>query len=818
MNDRHERRHRSILRYMLSTTVPAALLLGAAPANAQIEEVVVQARGEEQSVRDIPVAITAVGQEQIEKYNLTSLQDVAANTPQLSIVRGTSGAGASLSIRGIGSSYTSIGIEQSVAVILDGVYYPQGRVIDEGLFDVSQVAILKGPQALYFGKNATAGALAITTNDPGNDFEGMARMGYEVRQQRLVGEAMVSVPVTEKFGVRVALQGTKMWGGYIDNNAVDTTYTTRDRATGISTVHNNPAPLDGKYPGTESLYGRVTLKGTPSDSFTYNIKASFADVTSNSPTGQMERWRCPTLNGVPHLNVGGVPVPNTQAECNPDWKHANNPIPADIAATNPLLNRWGGQLGDKYKSHSITGKFDWDLDVLDLTAVLNYHSQKNAWVGDHDGGGSTTTMAAERNAFDNYSTEVRAVSKYDSPVNFVLGFYYQNTDRDFVQDVIFAGAEDSSVAPEYRYTAYRKLSGTKGETVSVYGELVWDITEELQLTGGARWLHETKKSFFLQPYVNGNLTGIFKPNDQIDSALSFDDVSPEVTLRWQPVSGLTLYAAYKQGFKSGGFSNSGIYSVASPNPLEDFEFQPEGVEGFEAGVKTSFLADTLSLEVEAYRYKFTNLQLDFFNSPIFAYQTENAGSAKTTGFEVQATWRPDAVPGLTLGGSFNYNVAKYAEFTAPCYAGQTPAAGCNIIDGYALPTKQQLGGHPRANAPKISGSFTADYEMDVGGGFLLGLSTNLQFKSKYYLSAFGNPYDVQKGFATLDAAVRLGTDDGAWQLAVIGKNLTNKYAMLVSSEVPSTGGGTGTAGGFVADRYGVSTLPRTVEIQLTYRF
>ncbi len=121
MKNRHERRDRSALRYLLSTAAPAALLLGAVPAHAQIDQVVVQARGEEQSVRDIPVAITAVGQEQMEKFNLTSLQDVAANTPQLSIVRGTSGAGASLSIRGIGSSSTSIGIEQSVAVILDEV-------------------------------------------------------------------------------------------------------------------------------------------------------------------------------------------------------------------------------------------------------------------------------------------------------------------------------------------------------------------------------------------------------------------------------------------------------------------------------------------------------------------------------------------------------------------------------------------------------------------------------------------------------------------------------------------------------------------------
>lgn len=193
--------------------------MGASPASAAIEQVVVQARGTTEEVREIPVAITAVSQEQLNKYSITSLEDVARATPQLTIVRGGSGSGTTISIRGIASSNTSIGIEQSVAIILDGVYYPQGRVMDEGLFDVSQVAILKGPQALYFGKNATAGVLALTTNDPGSEFEAMARVGYEIEQERLGGEAMISVPVTDKFGIRVAARGTKMWGGYMENTA-----------------------------------------------------------------------------------------------------------------------------------------------------------------------------------------------------------------------------------------------------------------------------------------------------------------------------------------------------------------------------------------------------------------------------------------------------------------------------------------------------------------------------------------------------------------------------------------------------------------------
>ncbi|MDE0842041.1 MAG: TonB-dependent receptor plug domain-containing protein, partial [Porticoccaceae bacterium] len=146
---------------------------------AVLEEIVVTARKREESVRNIPVAVTAVSQEQMEQYNLRGLEDVAELTPQVTIYRSSAGNAASINIRGIGPETTSIGVEQSVAVILDGAYYSQGRVINEGMFDSSQIEILKGPQALFFGKNATAGAINIRTNDPGEETEFIARTGYE---------------------------------------------------------------------------------------------------------------------------------------------------------------------------------------------------------------------------------------------------------------------------------------------------------------------------------------------------------------------------------------------------------------------------------------------------------------------------------------------------------------------------------------------------------------------------------------------------------------------------------------------------------------
>ncbi|MGE0665745.1 MAG: TonB-dependent receptor [Sphingomonadales bacterium] len=822
-------------RFLFGSLPLWAALASALPAQAQIDQVVVQARGEEQEVRDIPVAITAIGEEKIEKFALKSLEDVAAVAPQLTIVRGGSGSGASISIRGIQSNSTSIGIEQSVAVILDGVYYPQGRVIDEGLFDVSQVAVLKGPQALYFGKNATAGVLAITTNDPGNDFEAMARVGYEIEQQRLVAESMISVPVTDKFGIRLAVRGTKMWGGYIDNNAGPTTYTTTDAATFASTVHPNGAPTENKFPAEESIYARLTAKGTPSDRFTYTLKGSFSNYRISTTQGT-ELFACPALNGQPHASVPdpnnpgfNMPVPNLDAECVPDWRGAQNPIPPDIAATDPLLNWFGGQLGEEYRSYGVTGKFDFDLDPVDISAVLNFHRQRTNWVGDFDGGGATSTFAGEHNTFKNFSTEVRAVTKFDFPLNAVLGVYYQDTQRYFTQDVIFAGAENSANPdPTRRYVAYDKISETAGETISVYGELIWDITDTLELTGGVRYLRETKDSYFVQPNVNPFFTGIFVEDVQLDSDQTFKDASPEVTLRWKADDNLTLYAAYKEGFKSGGFSNSAIFSqltvIQTPNgpdytnSLADFQFAPEHVKGFEGGVKAEFFDRTLNVDFEVYRYKFKDLQIDFFNSPTFAFITENAGGAKTTGAEFQFTWVPEQVTGLTLTGSIAYNIAKYTDFVAPCYAGQKPSEGCNLPIGPGEVPKQQLGGQTRALAPKFAGSFGFDYETPVGNGLKVGFAGNMLWKTKHRLGGFNNPYDIQKGYATFDASVRLGNEDGNWEFAVIGKNLGNKYALLSAGDTPGTGGNTGTANGFVADRYGTPIVGRTIEFQFTWRY
>ncbi len=829
-------RHR--LRQLAAAVGLAALTSSPGIFANEIEEIVVQARAGAESVRNIPVALTAVGEERMNQYGIESMTDLEAITPQLSISRAGNGNGATVGIRGIGSPTTSIGIEQSVAIVIDGVYFPQGRAINEGLFDVSQVAVLKGPQALYFGKNATAGVVSVMTNNPGDEFEASIRVNNEFESDDLTLEGMVSIPINEKIGIRLAVQTSKMDGGWIENSAVDepAAYRTTDAATFAQQTYVNPKAASD-WPQEETTYARVTIAGDLSDTMNYNLKGSYAKFEQGTPSGALEMFSCRALNGVAHSSAAVSPqpagrqtplvqpTPLPSVDCAADGGRGWNNVPPEIARTNKLLRQFGGDDGDLYESYSLTGTFNWAFESFDTKLVLNYHNQDAEWVGDQDASGVTTIFAGEKNDFDNLSAEVRVVTRLDQPVNFVVGAYLQKTERNFNQVVNFAGARNTAAAPNDEYTAYDKISGTDGDTQSVYGEVIWDIADRWQLTAGVRYIDENKDSYFYQPYVNPFFVGLFKLYDPANPATTvasadqnFDDLIPEVTLRWETTDDLTLYAAYKEGFKSGGFSNSAILSNLSPAGFNDFVFDPEEVDGFEVGAKASVLDGSMQLTFEAFFYDFKDLQVDYFNSAQFAYVTENAGGSETKGAELQFDWATP-VDGLYLTGSIGYLSSTFTDFESFCATGQTAAQGCILPPPPATETaaRQNLDGNDRPGAPEWSGFVGVNYDRPLGNNLLWGVSANAQFKSEQNLIA-QDPTAKADSYQTYDANIRIGSADRTWQVALIGKNLSDEYVFRGGGNVPGTGGNTGTAEGYPSDLQGVAIRPRQVELEFTYNF
>jgi len=144
-------------------------------------------------------------------------------------------------------------------------------------------------------------------------------------------------------------------------------------------------------------------------------------------------------------------------------------------------------------------------------------------------------------------------------------------------------------------------------------------------------------------------------------------------------------------------------------------------------------------------------------------------------------------------------------------AGATPGAGQTALF-------QDLAGKPLSVAPEWTGTLGASYDVPVGDSTKLGISADARYSDSYLASAFGNPDSKQKSYVSIDASIRFGDVDDRWQVALIGKNLTNRFYITGIVDGPSTGTGTGTAAGVHADQLGFATLPRTVQIQISGKF
>ena len=840
---------RGLEKLLASTGVAVALVAIIAPmAFSQVAEVVVTARKREENVQNIPVAVTALSGKDIQKFNLTSVEDVAQSTPQLVISRGSSGSGADISLRGIGSSSENIGIEQSVSVNIDGVYYGQGRAIDEGTFDASGVQILKGPQALFYGKNATAGALAVQTNDPGSKYEASITGGYEFNAHEPYVEGYSSGPVTDTFGLRLAFRYSDQTQGYLRNTATQQTYDTFDIAT--LTPHAYPTAIPSEYLGEDkNLLLRLTGKWTPTSRLTVTGKLTYNQVRANNNADNVVNVYCP--NGIPQTEAGlANPTP-----CGKHFLAAQPALPLVLAsAPGSLFSLGNGQDFERYQSGNAYLKVNYQGDNYTLTSTSAFQHMFNDWADNQNFTGAAEVYAAEHFVWDQFSTEERGTTSFQFPVNFAGGFYFQTTHLQFAQDVDLAGSQDSAASAINEFNGYSKSSATTGHTYAIFGQAIWDIVKNVQLTAGARYTHEIKASYFQQPYVWAPLAGLFVQYDPSNPATSinahqvFGNWSPEVTLTYKPSSNVTLYGAYKTGYKSGGFSNSAILSTGTlPG---DLEFKPETAKGFEGGVKTILLDHQLRLNLDAFDYLYSNLQVDFFNTPTFNYITLNAASARTYGVEFETEFAPKAIPGLTLHAEGAYDDSHYDKFEAPCSpAGITYEQGCNALrvvnpnDSYffspncgggvygATCNFMNVSGRQTALAPKWTAVIGGDYSRPVSGALKMGLAANMRVSSGYVANAFpstvAEQVDFQPAYTTFDAVLTLGSIDDRWTLALIGKNLTNTFIETGTQGLPSSGAGTGCRAGsgdpacssiIISDQGAIVENPRTVAIQLNVKY
>lgn len=732
-----------------------------------LEEIVVTARRSSESLINVPVAVTAVDSQALARANVTSLESAAALVPFVTIARVGSGNGGFMSIRGIASTPQDTGAQQSVLSNVDYVLIGRGRLATMAMFDIAQVEVLKGPQALYYGKNTTAGVFSITSNDPGNKFGGYIRGGYEFDAHQRYVDAAIDAPISDDLRMRVAGHYSKM-RGWIYNAATATTYPSGSAFAPWIAVGASPPGASNRWgPDDEEIAGRVTLVYEPSSKLTAKLKYTYAHTANSGGTLLYQPYCRSGLAGVISF---GLLDPNS--DCKADFRTSSGDLPKVIATNSPLLR--DGKPYSYTDGHIASLNIDYQLaDHLKLSAISGYYNVIYQGSGNFSPSVWAGIFTATRDTAWALSQELRLSSDFDEPVNFEIGGFVDKSHQSTFGNAIVAPAPADPTTG--RFATYDRLTEASTHSYSVFGRINWDIVKNLTLSGGVRYttyyLDSTDGNQYVSAMAPASLklrpAGSYFVRNYKDS-----NYSPEISLTWHPAPSQTLYATYKTGYKSGGFSYPSVLNTTYT--IANTTFKPERATSLEAGYKAELFDRRLRVDLSAYRTTVSNQQLSSFNADTFSFIVSNAGKSRVQGVELQLTGV--VAEGLQVFGSVGYNDGKYLSFpAAQCAPYPVPSPGC--VNG-----SQNLSGRVLPRAPKWAGNFGATYETPVGSDLKLSLNGMGTYSSSYYSLDSLDPNSIQKGYVKWDAGIAIGAHDDKWRLSLQGRNLGNKYVTLYSYE------------------------------------
>lgn len=761
-------------RQKLLSAVAIGCLAQSAPALGQVvqttdavlerDEIVVSARKREESIMNVPVVTTAIGHEELERFKVDDIRRVAEQVPGLIVGETSSAAlGTQISLRGVGTSTLNGTIDQSISLNVDSQQFTHGLAFTAGMFDLGQITVLKGPQALFFGKGSPGGVIAIRSADPGPDFELIARAGYEFEARTKQADLIVSGPVTDTLGLRFAGRFNDS-EGYFRNVAVP--------IPGTGALE----PSKRRLPNFREWLFRGTAMWEPNDRLDARLKVTYSNRKTYFTGSQFTS--CPDGTAGPI----GIPfIGNDDCVLNRELALVDMDPAVFIG-----IPRGGRQFGD---TEMIFASLELNYDITDaitFTSVTGFFDVNNIgqFNGNSSGGAGSTLQAYTKYNRRDISQEIRLTSDFaESPVNFTLGAFIEDIEQ-FKTGIALGNQA-------YGFLPANLSLGTHDnpwESQSIFGQLLWKISPQLELAGGARWTHEERRHEYFNLLLSQDSIALAVPK------ISSSKVSPEATLTFTPTNDLTLFAAYKKGYKSGAHNSSGSFRDG-----DDSSFNDETVEGGEIGVKARLFNRTLNFNVAAYYYDYGGLQVGANSQSdegLIVTRTLNAASSEIYGLEMDLSYSPPGIEGLNVRAAANWNHGRYKTFNnAPCWGGQMVSEGCNLgfqaspaaeqtppgpagavlVNGlYGFYTSQDLSGKELLRSPDFTATFGFDYEQPIGQNLRILFASSLQYSSKYYADILLREDQLQPSYAKISANITLYGPDDRWELSLIGNNLTDK--------------------------------------------
>jgi len=685
-----------------------------------VEEIIVTAQKRTESAQDVPIAITALGTDQLASAGVTSTLDLKAAVPALNITTGTGGIGLPR-IRGIGATGQGPGIENPVAVYVDGVYYGASFGILQNFFDTDQVAVLKGPQGTLFGRNATGGLIQMSTLGPDFDWNGKAEIGYG-NYDTVHSAAYVSGGLTDTVAISLSGQYDNQQDGFGKNLFTGNDIQTSKSWAGRAKLLWKPSELT-----------KVTLSGD------FNGRDAAAPAFRNFSTNALGQDVVQQI-----IAAGGNPERDIMADVDPVMH----------------TRAWGTSL-----------TLEQDLGGVSLKSITAYRHSTFDYNFDPDGT-TARRIVVDNHLYDKqFTQEVNLVSEAGGPFKWVLGGFYMHGN---------AGNDGSRTTGLFTYgnNGYvEDYNSIKLDSFAGFAEGTYALGDSTHVIAGIRYTSDKRSLSAYDVSFNGNVppSGLLTVSDTINEGKTFKKVTWRLSIDHRFSPELLAYASYNRGFRSGTF-------ITQSDPI--VLLQPELVDAYEVGIKSDLFGRKVRFNLAGYYYDEKNIQvMQVISGAQTVYNADGAhiyGIDADLTWRVTSDLRLFGGLNWTHARYTDFDTAIIST-PYPLPAGFTIPTGQTCLGTNGSPYTQLGGnclligdasGNKLQNTPTFTASVGGSYDLHTGiGKFTLA-------GNYYYNSGFvGSPDErvKQKAYNTLDASLTWRSSADNLFVRFWGKNITNEF-------------------------------------------
>ena len=649
------------------------------PVSAQgIEEITVTAQKREQSTQEISLSISAFGEAELREYGFKNLFDVAQHAPNVHLISYFDNSKPEIIIRGMGPQGLFSSFEQvPVGVYYDEVFSGSRSAHLAQMFDLERVEILRGPQGTLYGRNTTGGAINFISRKPGDKFTAEGSVTYG-KFDELNFEGGMDIPLSDTLALRIS--GVK-----------------RDRDGYTKNISGIPGTPD-RLQDIDNWGARGILQWTPSDTteWTLNVHGFSSDTHSPAIHGEIGQGR-----GEPNVITGFV---------EPEDFHT---LSIDTAPQENI-DTWGV---------SLTGVFD--LGNFTVTSITAYEDVEAFELEDTDASPFFVQVFSVPDDLWQFSQELR-LSSTTAGVDWVAGGYYY-TDN-LKANNFFDGFRDPLFGVASGFEADNFLDQDT-ENWAIFADVRWPVFEKITLNGGIRYTSEDKEidadatvKIFFPDGMGGEVPFLIPTIVDGHVETDADDVTGRAAIEWTPTEDIMIYGSYGRGFKSGGFNSQAFANISELAP-----YDPEIVDAFEIGIKSSWFDNRLIFNAVLFHQKTKDLQsLIVIDDPLLGplFFVRNAAKATNKGAEIDLRARP--VDGLDMALGIGLVDAEFDSFLFNDGTGRdatgnklpTPSLTLNGLIQYKFP----LGGGSTLT-PRFDFSYIGDQYFDAQNRHLIDEQT-----------------------------------------------------------------------------------------------